>query len=73
MTRQFVIADTHFMHKNIVKFLDNDGKVARDFPSVEDHDAHLVKCWNSVVRFAFFAAIRRILYKKVWYERFRSR
>lgn len=49
MNRAFVISDTHFGHKNIITFKDNEGKIVRDFPSIEDHDAHLVKCWNLVI------------------------
>jgi calcineurin-like phosphoesterase family protein len=47
MTETFFIADTHFGHKNIIKF---DGiKEYRNFDTIEEHDAELVRRWNSVV------------------------
>jgi len=35
------IADTHFGHKNMAE--------SRNFKSVEEHDEHIIKCWNTVV------------------------
>lgn len=46
----FFIGDTHFGHKNILTFTRNDGTPLRSFPSIEEMDEHLVKCWNSVVK-----------------------
>lgn len=43
MAKQFFIADTHFGHKNILKF------DSRPFNSIEEHDAELMRRWNSVV------------------------
>lgn len=44
----FFIGDTHFGHKNIIKF---DGtKSYRPFATIEEHDAEIIKRWNSVVR-----------------------
>ena len=38
----YIISDLHLGHKNMAKY--------RGFNSVEEHDNHIVKCWNSVVR-----------------------
>lgn len=46
MSQIFLIADTHFGHKNICKFEPEH----RPFGSVEEHDEELVKRWNSVVK-----------------------
>lgn len=43
MTRTFVISDTHFWHKNIIKYCD------RPFDTVESMNAGMVERWNSVV------------------------
>ena len=44
MGNVFFIADTHFGHKNIVKFRGNGM-----FASVEEHDEFLVEKWNARV------------------------
>ena len=49
MTKTFVIADTHFGHRNVIKFEDSNGEIIRKFDTIEDHDEHLVERWNSVV------------------------
>lgn len=41
----FFASDTHFMHKNIIKF----EKEYRPFNTIEEHDEELIKRWNSVV------------------------
>ena len=43
--RVFIIADTHFGHKNIIDF----EKDARPFATIEEHDEALVDRWNSAV------------------------
>jgi calcineurin-like phosphoesterase family protein len=42
----FLIADTHFGHKNILNF---EAK-ARPFATIEEHNEALVENWNKVVR-----------------------
>jgi len=44
----FFTADTHFGHKNLTQAGRTPEK-ARPFADVEEHDEHLVKCWNTVV------------------------
>lgn len=44
------ISDTHFGHKNIIKFLDNQGKIIRPFSSIEEHDETIIQNWNKVVK-----------------------
>ena len=41
--RVFVIADTHFWHKNIIDYCD------RPFNSVEEMNSTLIKNWNKTV------------------------
>jgi calcineurin-like phosphoesterase family protein len=43
MSKVFVIADTHFGHKNIVSW----GR--KQFATIEEHDRELVRRWNAVV------------------------
>lgn len=40
----FVISDTHFWHRNIIKYCD------RSFSTVEEMNATMVERWNNVVR-----------------------
>jgi calcineurin-like phosphoesterase family protein len=47
----FVIADTHWGHKNILSFLRDDGTPGRPgFSSVEEMDEIMIQNWNSVVK-----------------------
>lgn len=50
MANLFFISDTHFHHKNILTFKNDDDSHVRDFKSVEEMDEILVQNWNSVVR-----------------------
>lgn len=47
MSEIFFIGDTHFGHKGILNFLST--KPFRPFDTIEEHDAELIKRWNSVV------------------------
>jgi calcineurin-like phosphoesterase family protein len=47
MTTTFFIGDTHFGHKNIIKF--DSTRAFRQFATIEEHDEELVRRWNSVV------------------------
>lgn len=47
MSETFFIADTHFGHKGILTF--SGTKEYRQFPTIEEHDAELVRRWNNVV------------------------
>ena len=48
MPDTFFIGDTHFGHKNIIRF--DATKVSRSFDTIEEHDAEIVRRWNGVVR-----------------------
>jgi calcineurin-like phosphoesterase family protein len=46
----FLIADTHFGHKNILTFTNWDGSKVRPFETVEEMDETMVKNWNEIVK-----------------------
>jgi calcineurin-like phosphoesterase family protein len=46
MNIAYIISDTHFGHKNILKY----EPIHRPFQSIEEHDQELIRRWNSVVR-----------------------
>jgi len=48
MSNTFFISDTHFGHKNIIKF--DSSKGCRQFDNIEEHNEKLVQNWNSVVK-----------------------
>lgn len=48
MSTIFFIGDTHFGHKNIIKF--EPLRAWRRFATIEEHDEELVKRWNAKVR-----------------------
>jgi calcineurin-like phosphoesterase family protein len=51
MSNTFLIADTHFGHKNILSFLREDNTPLRPgFTDIREHDETLVNNWNSVVK-----------------------
>lgn len=45
MNDLFFTGDTHFRHKNILKYC----PTTRPYPSIEEHDEALIERWNSVV------------------------
>jgi len=51
MTNIWVIADTHFGHRNILTFTDKEGKLIRGaiFKTIEEHDETLIANWNELV------------------------
>lgn len=47
----FVISDTHFFHKNILNFKDEDGKPIRPgFSSVEEMNELIIDNWNKEIK-----------------------
>ena len=50
MHKQYFISDPHFGHHNILKFTDKEGKLTREFDSIEDMDDEIIKNINAVVR-----------------------
>lgn len=46
----WVTSDTHFNHKNILNFTDDEGKKVRPFDSVEEMNEVLIQRWNEVVK-----------------------
>lgn len=44
------ISDTHFGHEKILGFKDDSGNIIRKFPSIEDHDNHIIEKWNSTIK-----------------------
>jgi calcineurin-like phosphoesterase family protein len=50
MSTVFVVADTHFGHAGMCKFLREDGTKMRPWDTPEEMDEELVKRWNDTVR-----------------------
>lgn len=52
MTNIWVSSDHHFLHKNILKFTDNNGELIRGkvFKDTEEHDEKIVLWHNELVR-----------------------
>lgn len=49
MSKTWVVADHHFGHKNIVRFLRPDGTKLRPWETIEEHDNEIIRRHNSVV------------------------
>lgn len=49
MANIFVISDTHWNHKNILKFLGKDGKPFRKFENVDHMNETMIENWNRLV------------------------
>jgi calcineurin-like phosphoesterase family protein len=47
---KFVIADTHFSHEGVTRFLRADGTKLRPWDNTQDMDEALVANWNEVVK-----------------------
>jgi len=50
MHNAFLIADPHFSHDNICKFLHDDGSPIRPFKDAAEMDEVMIKNWNEVVK-----------------------
>lgn len=56
MAKIYVVADTHFGHGNIIKFLNDSGEIIRQHPegrpfvNVHEHDELIIQRWNEVVK-----------------------
>jgi len=51
MRNIWFISDTHFNHKNILTFTNNEGKLTRPgFDSIEAHNEHMIDQWNANVK-----------------------
>lgn len=48
--RVFLISDTHFGHRNILKFKRDDGSPVREFDDLNHMHRTIINNWNSVVR-----------------------
>jgi calcineurin-like phosphoesterase family protein len=46
----FLIADPHFSHEGVCKFLHDDGTKIRPFDTAAEMDEVMIKNWNEVVR-----------------------
>lgn len=49
MSKIFVVSDTHFSHKNICKFIKEDGDKLRPWDDVGEMDKDLIRFWNETV------------------------
>ena len=47
---KWFISDTHFFHKNILKFTDDNGNYIRPFHTLHDMHEAMIERWNSVVK-----------------------
>src|SRR5437667_10657804 len=46
----FLISDTHFLHANILKFMNGEERLRKEFQSLEEMHETIIQNWNSVVR-----------------------
>lgn len=50
MPNIFLVSDTHWGHKGVCEFLNNDGTKLRPWDNYEEMDEAMVANWNNVVR-----------------------
>lgn len=50
MVNTWIVADTHFSHRNVTQFLREDGSKLRPWDDVDEMDEVMVQNWNSVVK-----------------------
>lgn len=50
MSTTFVVADTHFGHHGVCRFLNEDGSKLRPWDNIEEMDEAMVAAWNARVR-----------------------
>ena len=46
----FIISDTHFSHKNILVFTNNDGQKIRPFTCLDEMNETIISNWNKTVK-----------------------
>lgn len=49
MSRLFLVSDTHFGHRNICKFLRDDGTKLRPWDDTDTMDLEMIQRWNATV------------------------
>lgn len=50
MPTTFLVSDTHFGHKGVCHFLNEDGSKLRPWDNPDDMDEDMVKFWNDIVK-----------------------
>jgi len=50
MHKNYFIADPHFGHHGIITFEDNEGRICRQFSSIDEHDDLIIDNINKAVR-----------------------
>lgn len=50
MKERWLISDTHFGHRNIVNFTNDDGTPLRPWDDIQEHDEALIKNWNDNIK-----------------------
>jgi len=50
MSNRWYISDTHFSHRNIIRFIKEDGTKLRNFSTLQEMDDLMIENWNKVVR-----------------------
>ncbi len=50
MANIWYLSDPHLFHKNIIKFTDDNGKIIREFRTLQEHNEKILSCHNEVVK-----------------------